>query len=160
MLNKEHEFTRTQDSQENYYDAGQMYFLNVKSFLEQKKIFMNNIYPVILDAFEGLLPREVAYHQGAFRPFVAGALDGGVSLLSQYVPYEECELDIVLPLLHQEHLLGDLRANGGDVFVVELVRNISPDKTGLSNGPVSQEQNLPLYSAGVFHALALSFSVS
>jgi CMP-N-acetylneuraminic acid synthetase len=35
-----------------YYDVGQMYFLKVKSFSEQKKIFMDNIYPIIIDAVD------------------------------------------------------------------------------------------------------------
>jgi pseudaminic acid cytidylyltransferase len=52
LINKEYEFTRTQDCETTYHDAGQMYFLNVKSFLEQKKIFMNNIYPIIIDAVD------------------------------------------------------------------------------------------------------------
>jgi CMP-N-acetylneuraminic acid synthetase len=29
-----------------------MYFLNVKSFLKQKRIFMDNIYPIIIDAVD------------------------------------------------------------------------------------------------------------
>jgi pseudaminic acid cytidylyltransferase len=52
MINPYFEFTRTQDLQESYYDAGQMYFLNVKSFLKQKRIFMDNIYPIIIDAVD------------------------------------------------------------------------------------------------------------
>lgn len=52
MINQECEFSRTQDCVDSYYDAGQMYFLNVKSFLEQKKIFMDNIYPIIIDAVD------------------------------------------------------------------------------------------------------------
>jgi pseudaminic acid cytidylyltransferase len=52
MKHPEYEFIRTQDIEDSYYDAGQMYFLNVKSFLKQKRIFMDNIYPIIIDAVD------------------------------------------------------------------------------------------------------------
>jgi len=52
MRNPEYEFIRTQDIEESYYDAGQMYFLNVKRFLEQKRVFMKNIYPVIINSVD------------------------------------------------------------------------------------------------------------
>jgi len=52
MIQPENEFVRTQDLPITCYDAGQMYFLNVKSFLEQKRIFMDNIYPIIIDAVD------------------------------------------------------------------------------------------------------------
>jgi N-acylneuraminate cytidylyltransferase len=52
MVNTQFEFARTQDLLPHYYDAGQMYFLNVKSFLKQKRIFMDNIYPIIIDAVD------------------------------------------------------------------------------------------------------------
>jgi pseudaminic acid cytidylyltransferase len=52
MIDRKYEFTRTQDLEESYYDAGQMYFLNVKSFLQQKKIFMDNIWSMDVDAVD------------------------------------------------------------------------------------------------------------
>lgn len=51
-------FSDLQKMQPSYYDAGQMYFLNVKSFLEQKKIFMDNIYPIIIDAVDINYPED------------------------------------------------------------------------------------------------------
>lgn len=52
MVNSACEFIRTQDCETNYYDAGQMYFFHVKSFLKQKRIFLDNIYPIIIDAVD------------------------------------------------------------------------------------------------------------
>lgn len=52
MIQPEYIFNRTQDCEKNYYDAGQFYFFNVKSFLNNKKIFMNNSHPYILDAVD------------------------------------------------------------------------------------------------------------
>lgn len=52
MFHPENQFKNTSELPVTYYDAGQMYFLNVKSFLEQKRIFMDNIYPIIIDAVD------------------------------------------------------------------------------------------------------------
>ena len=52
MVCPEFEFTRTQDLPRTYYDAGQMYFLKVDSFLKQKKIFMDKIHPIFIDAVD------------------------------------------------------------------------------------------------------------
>lgn len=46
------EFRRTQDFPEAYHDAGQFYWLNVKAFKEQKRIFMGNSHPYIMDAID------------------------------------------------------------------------------------------------------------
>jgi pseudaminic acid cytidylyltransferase len=52
MRNTEFMFVRTQDLPESFYDAGQMYFLNVESFKKQHKIFMEKNYPIIIDAID------------------------------------------------------------------------------------------------------------
>jgi pseudaminic acid cytidylyltransferase len=52
MMHQENQFKNTSELPVTYYDAGQMYFLNVKSFLKQKKIFMDNVYPIIIDAVD------------------------------------------------------------------------------------------------------------
>lgn len=40
LINKKHEMKRTQDLEKTFYDAGQFYWLNIQSFMKQKKIFM------------------------------------------------------------------------------------------------------------------------
>jgi N-acylneuraminate cytidylyltransferase len=52
MIDNKHMFTRTQDLPDSYYDAGQMYLINVNSFLKQKKIFMENIHPIMINAID------------------------------------------------------------------------------------------------------------
>ncbi len=41
--------TRSQDLEPYYHDCGQFYCINVKSFLEQRKIMMNNVLPFYQD---------------------------------------------------------------------------------------------------------------
>ena len=48
----EHTFTRSQDLEPFYHDAGQFYCLNVKSFGEQKSLFMKNTFPYVRDEME------------------------------------------------------------------------------------------------------------
>ena len=48
----EHTFTRSQDLEPFYHDAGQFYCLNVKSFREQKSVVMANTFPYIRDERE------------------------------------------------------------------------------------------------------------
>ena len=48
----EHMFTRSQDLEPYYHDAGQFYCLRVKSFLEQKKIVMDKTLPLVLSDLE------------------------------------------------------------------------------------------------------------
>ncbi len=43
---------RSQDLEPIYHDAGQFYTLNCKSFLAQKKIYMEKTYPIILSEIE------------------------------------------------------------------------------------------------------------
>lgn len=52
MVNDKNQFIRTQDLKHTYYDAGQFYIINVKSFLQQKKIFMEKSIPYIVDAVD------------------------------------------------------------------------------------------------------------
>jgi pseudaminic acid cytidylyltransferase len=49
MIQEKYAFTRTQDLQPAYHDAGQFYWLNVKSFQEQRKIFMRRTAGCVLD---------------------------------------------------------------------------------------------------------------
>ena len=44
--------TRTQDFPDAYYDAGQFYFLDVRSFKKQNKIFMDKLQPYIIEAVD------------------------------------------------------------------------------------------------------------
>jgi UDP-4-amino-4,6-dideoxy-N-acetyl-beta-L-altrosamine transaminase/pseudaminic acid cytidylyltransferase len=44
--------TRSQDLAPNYHDAGQFYFLNIKSFSVHKKMFYNNTKPIIVSETE------------------------------------------------------------------------------------------------------------
>jgi pseudaminic acid cytidylyltransferase len=44
--------TRSQDLKPAYHDAGQYYFLNVKSFLTQKKVFAKKTLPIITSELE------------------------------------------------------------------------------------------------------------
>lgn len=52
MRYPEHEFTRTQDLGCSYHDAGQFYWINVESFLQQQKIFMNKTVGYAIDAID------------------------------------------------------------------------------------------------------------
>ena len=44
--------TRSQDLEPAYHDAGQFYFMKVKSFLEQKRVFAEKSIPLIADEME------------------------------------------------------------------------------------------------------------
>jgi pseudaminic acid cytidylyltransferase len=44
--------SRSQDLKPAYHDAGQFYFLNVKSFLKQKKLFAKKTLPIITSELE------------------------------------------------------------------------------------------------------------
>lgn len=46
------QFVRTQDFIPKYHDAGQFYWINVDSFLKQKKIYMKKLNYYILDAVD------------------------------------------------------------------------------------------------------------
>ena len=46
MINPENMNTRTQDFNPMYHDAGQFYWLKVKSFLQQKKLLMQHTLPL------------------------------------------------------------------------------------------------------------------
>ena len=48
----EHTFSRSQDLEPFYHDAGQFYCLNIKSFFEQKSLFMKNTFPYVRDEME------------------------------------------------------------------------------------------------------------
>lgn len=48
----EHTFTRSQDLEPFYHDAGQFYCLNTKSFFEQRSLFMKNTLPLVRDERE------------------------------------------------------------------------------------------------------------
>ncbi len=48
MFWPEHELTRSQDLPEAYHDAGMFYWLDAKSFLIDKKLYTNNMMPVII----------------------------------------------------------------------------------------------------------------
>lgn len=48
----EHTFSRSQDLEPFYHDAGQFYCLNIKSFYEQKSLFMKNTCPYVRDEME------------------------------------------------------------------------------------------------------------
>lgn len=44
--------SRSQDLETVYHDSGQFYALKVKSFFEQKKLFMNHTVPIVLSELE------------------------------------------------------------------------------------------------------------
>lgn len=48
-INKEFEFSRTQDFENTYYDSGQFYILKTSSFIIQKSLLMENTFSLILD---------------------------------------------------------------------------------------------------------------
>ena len=48
----EYTFSRSQDLEPFYHDAGQFYCLNVKSFEEQKSLFMKNTCSYVRDEME------------------------------------------------------------------------------------------------------------
>ncbi len=49
FINKEHEFTRSQDLCRQYHDAGQFYFLKVEDFLIEKRLVLSKTTPLIVD---------------------------------------------------------------------------------------------------------------
>jgi len=52
MVWEEHLNTRSQDLDARYHDAGQFYWLNVGTFLEEKKLFMNNSGGIVISELE------------------------------------------------------------------------------------------------------------
>lgn len=48
----EHMFTRSQDLEPFYHDAGQFYCLRTESFLQQNSLFMTKTVPLVLDELE------------------------------------------------------------------------------------------------------------
>jgi len=58
MRNTKHAFTQTQGIRESYYDAGQFYWINVKSFRKQGKIFMDKTAPIIVEAVDIDTPED------------------------------------------------------------------------------------------------------
>lgn len=48
MLSPEYMHTRSQDLPKRYHDAGQFYWLNVSSFLKEKKLFMKNSSAIVI----------------------------------------------------------------------------------------------------------------
>ena len=51
MLWPEHEFTRSNDLEEAYHDAGQFYWLDTAKFYEQQRIFTPDAIPVLLPRY-------------------------------------------------------------------------------------------------------------
>lgn len=49
MRNPEFYQSRSQDLEKIYFDAGQFYCCNIKTFLKNAKIYMENSYPIIVD---------------------------------------------------------------------------------------------------------------
>lgn len=49
MKHKEFEFSRSQDLEKSYYDAGQFYFISTKSFLENQTLRPENNATIVLD---------------------------------------------------------------------------------------------------------------
>ena len=49
LRSPEHSLTRTQDLPVSYFDAGQMYFLNVSTVLAEKKVFVSQLRPIFLN---------------------------------------------------------------------------------------------------------------
>ncbi len=49
FLNKEYEFTRSQDLDKHYHDAGQFYFLRTATFLAEKGLVLSKTVPIIVD---------------------------------------------------------------------------------------------------------------
>lgn len=52
MIWPENEVKRTQDLQSTYHDAGQFYWIRVKSFLNNPTLITSNAYGVLVDEFE------------------------------------------------------------------------------------------------------------
>lgn len=52
MIDEDYMAKRTQDCERSYYDAGQMYFINVKAFKAQGRIFMERTRPIIVNAID------------------------------------------------------------------------------------------------------------
>lgn len=66
IVNHEYMFSRTQDLPIAYFDAGQFYFIDIESFREQKKIFMEyskgfDIEAIDIDTEEDWRKAEILY---------------------------------------------------------------------------------------------------
>ncbi len=53
MFNPEHLNTRSQDLEKSYHDAGQFYWMNVKTILEKKKLITDNTGAIVISELEG-----------------------------------------------------------------------------------------------------------
>ena len=51
MVWPEHEFMRSNDLPETFHDAGQFYWLDVKNFLTEKKIYTSDAVPIFVPRF-------------------------------------------------------------------------------------------------------------
>ena len=51
MLWPENELKRTQDFEEIYYDAGQLYWFDSEKFLESKKVWSKKSFPLVLPRY-------------------------------------------------------------------------------------------------------------
>ncbi len=49
FINKEHEFTRSQDLEPIYHDSGQFYFLRTEDFLREKALVLSKTKPIIVE---------------------------------------------------------------------------------------------------------------
>lgn len=52
MVWEENMIVRSQDLEKRYHDAGQFYWLNIKSFLKEKKLFTSNTGSIILNELQ------------------------------------------------------------------------------------------------------------
>ncbi len=52
FIHPEYQFTRSQDLETLYHDCGQFYFLNVESFLTQKKLILDRKISIIVNELE------------------------------------------------------------------------------------------------------------
>lgn len=52
LMHPENEFTRSQDLQTAYHDAGQWYWMRRTSFEQQRKVFMQHCVPLVLSEME------------------------------------------------------------------------------------------------------------
>ena len=52
MLWPEHELSRTQDLEPTYKDAGQFYFMDAPTFLKEKKCYLSNSIPYLLNKYQ------------------------------------------------------------------------------------------------------------
>src|SRR5712692_2849736 len=108
-------------------------------------LLADHLDPVV-EIVEGVFARHVAHRDDAMGSLeVRVPQEGSESFLAHDIPHHHVEGRGRSPPAHLNSLLGDLRAHRGDVPVIELFLDETPDQGGLADRDVPDEANLGLH---------------